>query len=355
MDRLLRWCGLSGKSFIPLLSSFACAVPGILATRTIEQRRDRLATMLVAPLMSCSARLPVYALVVGAFLPGLSVLQRSLVFAGAYFLGIVVAVPVAFVLKRTVLRGEAPPFVMELPPYKAPMPRSVLHRVFEQGRAFVTRAGTLILATSLVVWALTWFPHDPAVAAERDRAVAAADAGVAAARAQGLPADDLARVEAAAEAAKAAAATHANGRWMRESLLGRTGRAIEPVFAPIGWDWKISVAVLASFPAREVVVAVLGVLYDLEDADATSDALRDRVRAARWEDGPRRGQPVFDLGSALALMVFFALCLQCVSTLAVMRKETGTWRWPVFAFVYMSALAYVGALATALLTRAFSG
>lgn len=355
MDRLLRWCGLSGKSFIPMLSSFACAVPGIMATRTIEHRRDRLATVLVAPLMSCSARLPVYALVVGAFLPHLSAGGRGLVFAGAYLLGIVVAIPVAFLLKRTLLRGEAPPFLLELPPYKAPLLRSVLLRVAEQGRQFVVRAGTLILATSVLIWGLTWFPRDPAVAVERDRAVAAADATVAAARAAGRDGEALASVEAAAEAAKAAAERHANGAWMRGSVLGRFGRVVEPVFAPIGWDWKVSVAVLASFPAREVVVGVLGVLYDLEGEEAESDVLRAQIREARWDDGPRAGQRVFDLGAALALMVFFALCLQCVATLSVMRKETGTWRWPAFAFAYMTTLAYVGALLTAWLTRAVTG
>jgi len=355
MDRLLRWCGLSGKSFIPMLSSFACAVLGIMATRTIENRRDRIATILVAPLMSCSARLPVYALVVSAFLPGASLGQRALVFAAAYFLGIVVAVPVAFLLKRTLLRGEAPPFLMELPPYKRPLVRSVLHRVFEQGRAFVTRAGTLILATSVVIWALTWFPRDPAIAVEQDRAVATADATVEAARAAGRTGEALAGVEAGAEAAKAAAERHAKGRYMRESLLGQAGRVVEPVFAPIGWDWKVSVAVLASFPAREVVVGVLGVLYDLDGEDESSDALRSQVQTATWDHGPREGQKVFDLGAALALLVFFALCLQCVSTLAVMRKETGSWGWPAFAFAYMTALAYGGAILTAIVTRAIVG
>jgi ferrous iron transport protein B len=352
MDRLLRWCGLSGKSFIPLMSSFSCAVPGILATRTIESRRDRLATMLVAPLMSCSARLPVYALIVGAFLPGLSPLARAGVFAGAYFLGIAVAVPVAFVLKRTLLRGEPTPFLMELPPYKVPMPRTVAHRVVEQGGAFVVRAGTLILATSVVVWALSWFPRDASIGEQRDREVAAAEASVGAAAASG---GDVGAARAAADEAKADAERRANGAWMRDSYLGRAGRAIEPAFAPIGWDWKVSVAVLASFPAREVVVAVLGVLYDLEGEDEESDALRGRIRDARWESGPKQGRPVFDLGSALALVVFFALCLQCVSTLAVMRKETGTWRWPLFAFGYMTVLAYFGALLTAVLVRSFGG
>ena len=206
-----------------------------------------------------------------------------------------------------------------------------------------------------MIWALIWFPRDPAIAAEQDRAVAAAQATVDAAKAAGRTGADLEAVEQAAGEAEAAAERHAKGRYMRESLLGRAGRVVEPVFAPSGWDWKVSVAVLASFPAREVVVGVLGVLYDLEGEDEESDALRSQIQAATWDHGPREGQKVFDLGAALALLVFFALCLQCVSTLAVMRKETGGWRWPAFAFAYMSALAYVGALVTALVTRAVVG
>jgi ferrous iron transport protein B len=358
MDRLLRWCGLSGKSFLPMLSSFACAVPGILATRTIETRRDRLATVLVAPLMSCSARIPVYLLMVMAFVPAGTVLgivdSRALVFTGLYLVGILVAIPVAFLLRRTVLRGEPTPFLLELPPYKLPSLRAVGHRMAVAGREFIVRASTLILATSVVVWALSYFPRDPAVgeslAREESALAAARDAAVARAPTP----EARAEADAAHAAALEGARTRAEGEWMRRSWLGRAGRAVEPVFAPIGWDWKVSVAVIASFPAREVVVGTLGVLYDVGDPGDDDATLRERIRAARWEDGPRKGLPVFDLASALALAVFFALCMQCVSTLAVMRRETGGWRWPLFAFAYLTALAYVGALATATLVRAFS-
>jgi len=357
MDRLLRWCGLSGRSFIPMLSSFACAVPGIMAARTIESRRDRIATILTAPLMSCSARIPVYLLIVGAFVPPgrlLGIDQRALLFAGMYLLGIVLVVPVAWILKRTLLRGESPPFLMELPPYQMPKVRAVAQRMRSAGTAFVVRAGTLILATSVIVWALSWFPRDAEVGRARDAVVAEAGASLerALAAAPTDEARDAARTAAAAAVEEAEA--HAAGEFMRRSALGRMGRAVEPVFEPIGWDWKVAVAVIASFPAREVVVGTLGVLYDVSGDPEESTTLRDRLKAARWEDGPRRGQPVFDLGSALALMVFFALCLQCVSTLAVMRKETGTWGWPVFAFVYMTTLAYLGAWLTAVVTRALS-
>ena len=359
MDRLLRWCGLSGKSFIPMLSSFACAVPGIMATRTIENRRDRFATILVAPFMTCSARLPVYALLVGAFVPSTKILgfldARALVFVGLYLLGIAVAVPTAFLLKRTLLKGEAPPFLMELPPYKIPGLRAAAHRVWDQGKAFIVRAGTLIFATSVVVWALSYFPRDPAIDVQRDRAKAAIEENVGHAMRAASTDADRAERRALADEALAAEDRTADGAHLRGSLIGRMGKAVEPAFAPIGWDWRVGIAVLASFPAREVVVGTLGVIYGIGSQEDDSTTLRDQVMAATWEDGPRKGRKVFDLGSAMALLVFFALCLQCASTLAVMRRETGSWRWPAFAFAYMSTLAYLGALATSVLIRAVTG
>ncbi len=359
MDRMLRWCGLSGKSFIPMLSSFACAVPGIMATRTIENRRDRFATILVAPFMTCSARLPVYALLVGAFVPATKVMGfvdlRALVFVGLYVLGIAVAVPTAFLLKRTLLKGEAPPFLMELPPYKFPGLRAAFHRTWDQGKAFIVRAGTLIFATSVVVWALCYFPRDPAIdaAREAEKAAIAARADVEKQAAATAEARDA--IGAAADTASSAADQTADGAHLRGSLMGRMGKAVEPAFSPIGWDWRVGIAVLASFPAREVVVGTLGVIYGIGPQEDDSDTLREQVMGATWEDGPKKGQKVFDVASAMALLVFFALCLQCASTLAVMRRETGSWRWPIFAFVYMSALAYLGALATSALIRAVTG
>lgn len=304
MDRWMVRIGLSGKSFIPLLSSFACAVPGVMAARVVENERDRLTTILAAPLITCSARLPVYALLIAAFIPpqkycgGLLQLQ-GLTLAGLYALGILAAILVALLLKKTLLRGEAPLFLMELPSYKWPSPRNVLHRVLERAVVFVRCAGTLILAVSILVWAALYYPPRP----DRDQ---------------------------------------------RHSLLGRAGQLIEPVFRPLGWDWRISSAVIASLPAREVVVATLGIVYNLgEDLDAESDhgfqLLRDRLHAATW-DGTDR--PVFTIPVALSIMVFFALCAQCAATLAVVRRETNSWRWPLFMFAYMTLLAYCGALTT---------
>jgi ferrous iron transport protein B len=315
MDRLLVATGLSGKSFIPLLSSFACAIPGIMATRTIENRRDRLLTILVAPLMSCSARLPVYLLLCGAFVPnvpvGLPWLRLpAVVLAGMYALGVAVAAAVAFVLSRTLFRGPPQPFVMELPGWRWPQPAVVLERVREATWSFLKNAGTLILAVSVVVWALGTYPRPPA------------------------PPPD-------------ATAEEVRGLALRESFLGRAGRTIEPVVRPLGWDWRIGCAAIASFPAREVVLGTLGVIYNLGDVDPGEEEgqtlLGRRLKAATWDGTDRR---VFTLPVALSIMVFFALCAQCASTLVVIGKETASWVWPVVTFAYMTGLAWLGAFAT---------
>jgi ferrous iron transport protein B len=318
MDRLMVRVGLSGKSFIPLLSSFACAVPGVMATRVIENERDRLTTILVAPLLTCSARLPVYALLIAAIIPSyawgvhvgtenfglwLGLTLQGLTLAGLYVLGIVAAVGVALLLKRTILRGQTPPFVMELPSYKWPSPRVVFFRVADRGWVFLRCAGTLILAVSILVWAALYFPHNPDVSHQQQQ---------------------------------------------RDSFLGQGGQVIEPAVKPLGWDWRIGCAVLASLPAREIVVATLGVMYHVDDeaggdAEASSAELSEKLRSVTWDD---TGRPVFTIPAALSIMVFFALCAQCAATLAVIRRETNSWRWPAFTFAYMTALAYVGALVT---------
>ncbi len=326
MDRLLTPCGLSGKSFIPLLSSFACAIPGVMATRTINDPKDRIATMLVAPLMSCSARLPVYAIFIGAFIPNQNIwggigLQGLTLFA-LYCVGIFVAIPVAWILKKTLLRGQPTPFLLELPSYKIPDVGTVGMRIYQSARHFLERAGTLILAATIVMWALAYFPRSETIAehyeAERERLVGASEEIL----------DDLRAKEA--------------GEMLKQSFLGRMGHAVEPVVEPLGWDWRIGMAALASFPAREVIVAVLGTIYSLGEVDEESASLRDALRSATWSDGRK----VFNIPVALSIMVFFALCAQCVSTLAVIQRETGAWRWPVLTFVYMTVLAYIGAFVT---------
>jgi ferrous iron transport protein B len=330
MDRLMSKCGLSGKSFIPLLSSVACAVPGIMAARVIENRRDRFATILVAPLMSCSARLPVYVLLIAAFLTdGFPWWVPGVVLFAMYMLGFTIAPLIALLLKRTLLRGETPVFVMELPAYRRPTLRGIVRRMWDAGYAFVRRAGTIILAAMILIWATLYFPHTDA---------------------SGTPYDDRIAVieqkkEAAGDDEEATAAADAEinairGEWMRNSYLGRAGHALEPAFTPLGWDWRIGMAAIASFPAREVIVGMLGMVYDVgEDEDSLQGALK-----SEWASDPIRSR--YGVAVALSIMVFIALCLQCVSTLAVIRRETRSWAWPVFTFAYMTALAYLGALLT---------
>jgi ferrous iron transport protein B len=350
MDRLMVRVGLSGRSFIPMLSSFACAIPGIMATRVIEHRNDRLTTIMVAPLMSCSARLPVYTLLIGAFIPSRKLLGgvlslQGLTMAGMYVLGVVVAVVVALLLKRGVFGGVTPPFVMELPSYKWPSLRTVAFRMIDRGGAFVRRAGTLIVAVTILVWAALYFPRgltdegrklvDRRGELETQLAASVSLPGAAAAREEISALEELI----------AELDNKIVGDQQRNSYLGRAGHVLEPVFRPLGWDWRISCAALASFPAREVVVSTLGVIYDVGpevDDDQQLTRLQTSLKNATWDD---TGRPVFGLPVALSIMVFFALCAQCVSTLVVIRRETNSWRWPVFVFSYMTGLAYVGAMA----------
>ncbi|MBM4003931.1 MAG: ferrous iron transport protein B [Planctomycetes bacterium] len=340
MDRLMFRIGLNGKSFIPLLSSFACAIPGIMATRVIENRRDRLVTMLVAPLMSCSARMPIYSLLIATFIPERVWLRvfglRGLVWFAAYAVGSCTAIVVAMLLKRTLLRGDTPPFVMELPSYKYPEWRVVLLRMGQRGWEFVRRAGTLILAVSILVWAAAYYPHrESDIPGEWRARHAQIQAAL----------DDASGLSETDRAAFSEELSHLDrqiqGEYLRRSWLGMAGRGLEPFVKPLGWDWRIGCAVVASFPAREVVVATLGVIYNLGTETSDQDEqLHAALRNATWEDS---GKPVFGIPVALSLIVFFALCAQCGSTLVVMRRETGSWRWPIFTFTYMTSLAYFGA------------
>ncbi|MBX3245331.1 MAG: ferrous iron transport protein B, partial [Acidobacteria bacterium] len=266
LDKLMGHIGLHGKAFLPLLSSFACAIPGVMATRTIEDRRDRLATIMVAPFMSCSARLPVYTLMIGAFFAGQTVLGfvslGAVIMLAMYILGIVAAIVVAFVLKRTVLRSAPSPFVMEMPPYRMPALRTVLQSMFERAWLFVKRAGTVILAISIVLWALTYFPR-PAEVAE--------------------PATEITQVS---ESDSGAAETAAESEHLQNSYAGMLGHAIEPAIQPLGFDWKIGVALIASFAAREVLVSTLSIIYNVgKDADEESDSLISAIREAKRPDG----------------------------------------------------------------------
>lgn len=320
MDRVMAKCGLSGKSFIPLLSSVACAVPGVLATRVIEDKRDRLATILVAPLMSCSARLPVYVLFIGAFLTeGYGWWFPGLVLFLMYGIGFVTAPLAAMLFKSTILKGKGAPFLMELPVYKMPSFSVVFARIYEASLSFLKRAGTLIAATMVLIWAVLYFPYVSSTGENYPERIAATE------------------IKAEQDALLL--------EWKKNSYLGRAGRSIEPMVKPLGWDWRIGVATLASFPAREVVVGTLSIVFGLGKDAQDEQQLLEILQKARWNDDP--DQPLlFNVPSALSLMVFFALCCQCGSTLMVIRQETGTWFWPAFTFIYMTGLAYIAALLT---------
>jgi ferrous iron transport protein B len=339
MDRLMRGVGLHGKAFMPLLSSFACAIPGIMATRTIENPRDRLATIMIAPFMSCSARLPVYTLMIAAFFSGhklfgfLSV--GALMIMAMYLLGIIVAVCVAFVLKRTILKAPTPPLVMEMPPYRLPNFLTILQTMLSRAGLFVKRAGTVILAISILLWALVAFP----------RASQSASTGnVTTGLSRSLEGNST------EASTRTAAATYGSGQdldlkgdQIRNSFAGRAGHFLEPVIAPLGFDWKMGVALIASFAAREVLVSTLSIIYNAGSSDdARSDSLIKAVREAKRPDGKPAWTPLV----ALSMMVFFVLACQCMSTVAIVRRETNSWRWPLFMVAYMTVLAYLASLIT---------
>lgn len=341
MDRLFGWCGLNGKSFVPMLSSYACAIPGILATRTIEDPKARMVTILVAPLMSCSARLPVYALLIAAFVqPEYGSFVAGLTLFIMHLVGLAVAIPAAWLLTKFVIKTDPQPFVLEMPPYRVPRLQDVLYRMYQAGKEFVQRAGTIILAITVIVWALLYFPHpqglENEITEEFVAEQAAANPGGAEAVEAQLTDEDS---ELATELGNQIDAAYIN-----QSYMARIGKTIQPVFAPAGFDWKITVGVVASFPAREVIISTLGVIYSLGgDVDEESPSLKNTLQNATWQEGPKAGQPIFTLAVALAIMVFFALCQQCGATVAVMAKELG-WRWAAASFFSMTALAWIGAV-----------
>ena len=309
MDRLMRGMGLSGQSFIPMLSSFACAVPGIMGTRVIANKHDRLATILAAPFMTCSARLPIYSLLIAAFIPDTRYLAgwinlQGLILLALYMLGIIGGGMTAWLVSRLFWSRNKSRFLLEMPPYRVPNLKAVFTKLVARASVFLKRAGTVIFAVAIIVWMLASFPR----ALELDPG----QTGAAAASQQ-----------------------------LEGSYLGQMSRGIAPLFSPLGWDWKVTAAVVASFPAREVVIAVLGTIYAVgEDADAAPTTLSGRIKSARHADG----RLVYTLPMVVGLMIFFAFCLQCASTVAVMRRETGTWSWPTAAWIYMTGLGYVGAL-----------
>lgn len=343
MDRLMAKVGLHGRAFIPLMSSFACAIPGIMATRTIANRRDRMTTILIAPLMACSARLPVYTLMIGTFIPAtklggfhvplgpLGVRYFGLTLPAAvmfslYALGVIVAMAAAFVFKKTLFAGPPPVLMMELPPYKMPAWKNVVITMWDRGSEFLKRAGTIILAISIILWFMLSYPKDAT-----EQATASAKPAL------GTPTMSAATPEQAEEAQKAVE-NQAKATALDHSFAGKIGHAVEPAIAPIGFNWKIGIGLIGAMAAREVFVATIGTVYAVgDDADEESVPLREAMKKDKWPDG----RPVWTTLTAISLMVYFVIAMQCISTLAIVKRETNSWKWPAFMLVYLTVLAWV--------------
>ncbi len=340
IDKLFGWCGLNGKSFVPLLSSYACAIPGILATRALEDPSARRSTILMAPFMSCSARLPVYVLLIGTFIePHYGPWAAGWALFGMHFVGLAVALPLVWAANRFIFKTRHLPFILEFTGYRIPAWRNVVFTMWEGGREFLVRAGTVILAFSIVIWALLYFPRSQQVETETIQTLLEEQALI-----SGEPVDDVTSWLEENPDFAAKLEQQLAGAWLEDSYLGRFARAVQPVFSPAGFDWKITAAILASFPAREVIISTLGIIYRLgPEVDEESDTLRERMANDLYTSGPRVGEPVFSLPVAVALMIFFALCLQCGSTVAVMARQL-SWTWAVGAFVFMTSLAWLAAV-----------
>lgn len=327
IDRVMGGVGLHGKAFVPMLSGFACAIPAVMATRTIESRKDRLITMLALPFTSCSARLPIYLLVVATVFNGeapvLGVLSvGALVLLSMYSLSVIAALSAAAVLRRTVLKAPRPTLILELPPYRRPQFRNLAVNVGQQVRSFLVEAGTVILSLTIILWVLLSYPR----LAETTEVFAARQAEATASLSGG-----------ALEARRAELASAEAGQRLRESVAGRLGHVLEPALEPLGFDWRIGIGILGAFAAREVFVSTLGIVFDIADADESNESLRQALKHATWPDGRRLLTPL----SGVCLMVFFVLACQCMSTLGVVARESRSWKWPLFLFSYMTVLAYV--------------
>tara|TARA_Y100001935_G_scaffold255673_1_gene271507 strand:- start:78218 stop:80362 length:2145 start_codon:yes stop_codon:yes gene_type:complete len=316
MDGFMTKVGLHGRSVVPLMSGFACAIPGIMATRTIENWRDRIITIMVLPFMACSARLPVYALLIAAFIPDTSVLgiftYQGITFFGLYIFGILMAVGAAAVMKKIFPAGKQTPFIMELPGYKMPKWSVVFQNTAERGKVFVTEAGKVIVAISIVLWFLASFPKTE------------------------MP--QVLEGETTEYDSSFNTTENPESYQLRHSFAGKFGKMIEPVIKPLGFDWKIGISLVTSFAAREVMVGTLNTIYSIEEEDGDTSTLKEKLRN---DVDPETGKPVYTIATAISLMIFFALAMQCMSTIAIVKRETNSWKWPVAMFTYMSVLAYL--------------
>jgi len=335
MDRLMSKVGLHGKSFIPMLSSFACAIPGIMATRTIESPKDRLVTILVAPLMSCSARLPVYTLLISACIPDIKLLGflklAGLTLLAMYLLGLGVALLMAWLFKKTLLKGETPMLIMELPPYRRPLLRQVLRHMWDRSKLFLRRAGTVILGINILLWFLATYPRTDVKSLNRSNVESAKQS----------TGSTIQRFNDSTPITEKEIA----GEQLRHSFAGQVGRMIEPAIAPLGFDWKIGIGIIASFAAREVFVSTMSTVYNVGSYDRSASSVKNLAKTLQSQTRPD-GTPVYTTLTGLTLMVFYVFALQCASTVAVVRRETNSWKWPLFQWLYMGALAWALAFMT---------
>jgi len=308
MDGFMTKVGLHGRSVVPLMSGFACAIPGIMAARTIENWRDRIITIMVLPFMACSARLPVYALLIAAFIPSTSVLGvftlQGITFFGLYIFGILIAIFAAAVMKKIFPSGQQAPFIMELPSYKMPKWSVVFQNTAERGKVFITEAGKIIVAISIVLWFFASFP----------------------------------KIDITDYTAESNNSETIESYQLRNSFAGQFGKFIEPVIEPLGFDWKIGIGLLTSFAAREVMVGTLNTIYSIQESDGENSTLKEKLIN---DVNPETGKPVYSIATAISLMIFFALAMQCMSTIAIVKRETNSWKWPTAMFLYMTALAYL--------------
>ena len=328
MDKVMRRFGLPGKAFVPMLSAHACAIPAIMSARVIENPRDRLVTILITPLMTCSARIPVYAMVTALLFPN-SPLKAGLVFTGAYAFAVATALVMALIFRGTILPGGSKPLMIELPPYRLPGFRVALLHTFDRAMIFVKQAGTIILLISLILWALSYYPKSspPATATAMTEQAAQFEKLGEVAKADALRAD----------------ASHLTSQYsLQNSYAGKIGHVMEPFIAPLGYDWQIGIGIFSSFAAREVIVSTLAIVYGVgeDTTEKNRSSLYDSLRRAKRTDGT----PIFNTATCASLLVFYILAAQCLSTTAVMRRETGGWKWPLFQIAYMSLLAYFAAL-----------
>ena len=357
MDRLMSRVGLHGKSFIPMLSSFACAIPGIMATRTIESPKDRLVTILVAPLMSCSARLPVYTVLTAACIPNIRWLGivglPGMTLLGMYLLGIAGAMGMAWLFKKTLFPGEPAPLILELPPYKLPVVSVVLRHMWDRSKMFLRRAGTVILGINVLLWFLASYPHSTG---QNSRMASQRQELIGLARTSGISDLELSQ-STGSETNTSHILADLRQRWqaldseeagekLRTSYAGRAGRLLEPILSPLGFDWKIGVGIVASFAAREVFVSTMSVVYNAGESDSGDERATSSLAEIMKREKRGDGSPAYTPLTGITLMVFYVFAMQCVSTVAVVRRETNSWRWPLFQWFYMTGMAWLLAFAT---------